>query len=165
MISEALGYIAADAVWLLLLQDAKHPLLVIGAGANRKVTSNMLRRLVENTGLPFCDTQMGKGVIDSSARHTRITCTSVFYSHAWLAHSRVAEPYVRQASRRDPDRALQDTVHDESREIICVLAGDPRYMGTAALSDGDYIHAVMSSAGEWPNLLIIACSLTALRSI
>ena len=51
------------------LQDAKHPLLVIGAGANRKVTSNMLRRLVENTGLPFCDTQMGKGVIDSSAPH------------------------------------------------------------------------------------------------
>ena len=56
-----------------MLQDAKHPLLVIGAGANRKVTSNMLRRLVENTGLPFCDTQMGKGVIDSSARHT---CTT-----------------------------------------------------------------------------------------
>jgi len=27
----------------------------------------MLRRLVENTGLPFCDTQMGKGVVDSSA--------------------------------------------------------------------------------------------------
>jgi acetolactate synthase-1/2/3 large subunit len=71
------------------LKDAKHPLLVIGAGANRKVTSNMLRRLVENTGLPFCDTQMGKGVIDSR---------------------------------------------------------DPRYMGTAALSDGDYIHAVMGSA-------------------
>ena len=30
------------------------------------MTSNMLRRLVQNTSMPFCDTQMGKGVIDSS---------------------------------------------------------------------------------------------------
>ena len=31
---------------------------------------------------------------------------------------------------------------------VCLrFAGDPRYMGTAALSDGDYIHAVMGSAG------------------
>lgn len=49
-------------------QAAKHPLLVIGAGANRKMTSNMLRQLVDSTGLPFCDTQMGKGVIDSRAQ-------------------------------------------------------------------------------------------------
>ncbi len=64
-------HVPGPAVFSLPLscpQDAKHPLLVIGAGANRKVTSNMLRRLVENTGLPFCDTQMGKGVVDSSAR-------------------------------------------------------------------------------------------------
>ena len=50
------------------MQAAKHPLLVIGAGANRKLTSNMLRQFVDKTGIPFCDTQMGKGVIDES-RH------------------------------------------------------------------------------------------------
>ncbi len=52
---------------MLCMQAARHPLLVIGAGANRKMTSNMLRQLVDSTGLPFCDTQMGKGVIDSRA--------------------------------------------------------------------------------------------------
>ena len=46
-------------------QAARHPLLVIGAGANRKMTSNMLRRFVDAVGMPFCDTQQGKGVIDS----------------------------------------------------------------------------------------------------
>ena len=50
---------------VLSVQDAKHPLLLIGAGANRKMTAKMLRQFVTNTGIPFCDTQMGKGVIDS----------------------------------------------------------------------------------------------------
>ena len=49
-------------------QAARHPLLVIGAGANRKMTSNMLRQFVDAVGMPFCDTQQGKGVIDSRER-------------------------------------------------------------------------------------------------
>lgn len=48
------------------IEDAKHPLLVIGAGANRKRTCNMLRQLVDRFGIPFVTTQMGKGVIDES---------------------------------------------------------------------------------------------------
>lgn len=47
------------------LQEAKHPLLVLGAGANRKMTSKMLRQFVDTTKIPYCTTQMGKGVIDS----------------------------------------------------------------------------------------------------
>ena len=46
-------------------QACKHPLLVIGAGANRKMTSNMLRRFVELTKIPWVESQMGKGVIDA----------------------------------------------------------------------------------------------------
>ncbi|EIE19978.1 thiamine pyrophosphate protein domain protein TPP-binding protein [Coccomyxa subellipsoidea C-169] len=72
-----------------MIKAAKHPLLVIGAGANRKMTSNMLRQLVDSTELPFCDTQIGKGVIDSR---------------------------------------------------------NPRYMGTAAISDGDFIHVCIKHA-------------------
>lgn len=48
------------------MQSAKHPMMVIGAGANRKLTCNMLRQFVTRHRMPFCDTQMGKGVIDSS---------------------------------------------------------------------------------------------------
>lgn len=74
---------------LQLLRDARHPLLVLGAGANRKRTCNMLRQLVREHGLFFCETQMGKGVVDSR---------------------------------------------------------DPRYLGTAATSAGDYIHAALDHA-------------------
>ncbi|MBB5319872.1 acetolactate synthase large subunit [Marinobacter oulmenensis] len=47
-----------------MLRKARHPLLMIGAGANRKRVSKALLRLVDVTGVPFFTTQMGKGVID-----------------------------------------------------------------------------------------------------
>jgi acetolactate synthase-1/2/3 large subunit len=46
------------------IEQARAPILVIGAGANRKMCGRMLRQLVEKTGIPFLTTQMGKGVID-----------------------------------------------------------------------------------------------------
>ncbi len=51
------------------LRAAKAPILVIGAGANRKMTSKMLLEFVEKTGIPFLTTQLGKGVIDE--RHPK----------------------------------------------------------------------------------------------
>jgi acetolactate synthase I/II/III large subunit len=48
------------------LEEAKSPILVIGAGANRKITGRMLLQLVEKTGIPFVTTQLGKGVIDET---------------------------------------------------------------------------------------------------
>ena len=68
------------------ITNAKRPLLMCGAGANRKLTSKMLRRFINQTGIPFFTTQMGKGV--------------------------VGEP-------------------------------NDSWMGTAALSDGDYIHRLI----------------------
>ena len=49
-----------------MIEAAEAPILVIGAGANRKLTSKMLRAFVEKTSIPFITTQMGKGVIDES---------------------------------------------------------------------------------------------------
>ncbi|MEM7061162.1 MAG: acetolactate synthase large subunit [Pseudomonadota bacterium] len=43
---------------------AKSPILVIGAGGNRKLTGKMLTKLVDKFGIPFVTTQLGKGVID-----------------------------------------------------------------------------------------------------
>lgn len=48
------------------IESALHPLLIIGSGANRKLTSKMLRRFVDHTGIPFVTTQMGKGVLDET---------------------------------------------------------------------------------------------------
>lgn len=46
------------------IRAARHPLLMIGAGANRQRTAQMLRAFVDKLGIPFFTTQMGKGVID-----------------------------------------------------------------------------------------------------
>lgn len=48
---------------------ARKPLLLIGAGANRKLTAKMLRELVAKLGIPAVTTQMGKGVIDEASSH------------------------------------------------------------------------------------------------
>lgn len=69
-----------------MIQNAKRPLLLIAAGANRKRASNTLLQFVDKTGILFFNTQMGKGVIDE--RH-------------------------------------------------------PLYLGTAALSDNDYLHCAI----------------------
>jgi acetolactate synthase-1/2/3 large subunit len=70
------------------IERAKRPLLMIGAGANRKLTSKMLRAFVDKTGMPFFSTQMGKGVVGESEH----------------------------------------------------------WMGTAALSDGDYVHRLIDAS-------------------
>src|SRR5688572_15641439 len=46
------------------IEQARAPVLVIGAGANRKMTSRTLLQFIEKTGIPFITTQLGKGVID-----------------------------------------------------------------------------------------------------
>jgi len=74
---------------ITMIRAAKHPLLLVGAGANRKRISKALGDFVEKTGIPFFNTQMGKGVIGGH--------------------------------------------HD-------------LYIGTAALSEGDYLHCAIERA-------------------
>ncbi len=72
-----------------MILKARHPLIMIGAGANRKRVSQALVHLVNATGIPFFTTQMGKGVVDE--RH-------------------------------------------------------PLYLGSAALSTGDFVHCAIDQA-------------------
>jgi len=65
-----------------LIQKSKYPLLLIGAGANRKRTSIALGKFLEKTGIPFFDTQMGKGVIDE--RHPLFIGTAALSEHDYL---------------------------------------------------------------------------------
>lgn len=46
------------------LRKARSPILVIGAGANRKMTTRALTQLIDKTRIPFVTTQLGKGVVD-----------------------------------------------------------------------------------------------------
>jgi acetolactate synthase-1/2/3 large subunit len=47
-----------------LIKTAKMPLILIGAGANRKNVRTALSNLIDTTRIPFFVTQMGKGVVD-----------------------------------------------------------------------------------------------------
>jgi len=48
------------------IAEARSPLLVIGAGGNRKMTSRMLTEMVDTFSIPFVTTQLGKGVVDET---------------------------------------------------------------------------------------------------
>eukprot|EP00850_Spirogloea_muscicola_P000960 SM000003S11205 [mRNA] locus=s3:1500774:1509493:- [translate_table: standard] len=56
----------AIAKAVAMIEAAQRPLLLIGAGANRKLTQKMLRQFVDKLGVPFVTTQMGKGVVPDS---------------------------------------------------------------------------------------------------
>ena len=72
-----------------MIEDAKSPLLLIGAAANRKRTQRALIAFIEKTKIPFFDTQMGKGVIDE--RHPLYIQTAALSSndfiHCAIKHS------------------------------------------------------------------------------
>ncbi len=46
------------------IEKAEHPLILLGAGANRRTTKAAINALIEKTGIPFFTTQLGKGLID-----------------------------------------------------------------------------------------------------
>jgi acetolactate synthase-1/2/3 large subunit len=52
---------------LELVQAADKPVIVIAAGANRKLIGKQLKNFIDKTGIPFVSTQMGKGVVDESS--------------------------------------------------------------------------------------------------
>ena len=65
-----------------MIQSAKMPLLLIGAGANRKRTSDSLKKLIDQSGIYFFNTQMGKGVVDE--RHEHYLGTAALSSDDYL---------------------------------------------------------------------------------
>jgi len=65
-----------------MIENAKMPLLLIGAGANRKRTGEALSKFVDETGIPFFNTQMGKGVVDE--RHPKYMGTAALSDHDFL---------------------------------------------------------------------------------
>ena len=109
------------------IQQAKAPILVIGAGANRKITGKMLLELVETTGIPFLTTQLGKGVIDE--RHPK------FLGCAALS----AGDFVHRAIE-DSD-CIINVGHD-------VIEKPPFFMRTAAEGKGPTVIHISTKTAE-----------------
>lgn len=65
-----------------MIEKAEKPLLLIGAGANRKRASNALTEFVDAIGIPFFNTQMGKGIIDE--RHPLYLGTAALSDYDFL---------------------------------------------------------------------------------
>jgi acetolactate synthase-1/2/3 large subunit len=65
-----------------MIEAAKMPLLLIGAGANRKATGNALKEFIDRTGIYFFNTQLGKGVVDE--RHERFLGTAALSDNDFL---------------------------------------------------------------------------------
>lgn len=72
----------AVEVAVQMIEAAKRPLILIGAAANRKLISKMLKEFIEKTGIPFFDTQMGKGVIDE--RHSLYIGTAALSTNDYI---------------------------------------------------------------------------------
>ena len=71
------------------IRGAKRPLVLIGAGANRKEARRAISEFIGMIGLPFCNTQMGKGVVDESS--------SYFLGTAALSDKDYLHDYIKLA--------------------------------------------------------------------
>ncbi len=72
-----------------LIRQARCPLLLLSAGANRKRISKQLRAFVEHTGIYAVSTQMGKGVLPDSHPQS-LFCLGIHkhdYVHAAVDHA------------------------------------------------------------------------------
>jgi len=65
-----------------MIEAAERPLILIGAGANRKRTSKALSKLIDKTGIYFFNTQLGKGVVDE--RHEQFIGTAALSANDFL---------------------------------------------------------------------------------
>lgn len=69
-----------------MIMAARHPLVIVSAGANRNQVTRQLMELMEKTGLYVLSTQMGKGVIDEDS--PRCLFATGIHAHDW-AHCAV----------------------------------------------------------------------------
>ncbi|MDR6968090.1 acetolactate synthase-1/2/3 large subunit [Flavobacterium arsenatis] len=65
-----------------MIEEAEKPIMLIGAGANRKRASIALTNFIDTIGIPFFNTQMGKGIIDE--RHPLYLGTAALSDHDFL---------------------------------------------------------------------------------
>ncbi|MFA8301274.1 MAG: acetolactate synthase large subunit [Hyphomicrobiales bacterium] len=65
-----------------MIEEAKYPILLVASGANRHDIHEPLLKLIDKIEIPFCNTQMGKGVIDE--RHPCYLGTAALSSNDYL---------------------------------------------------------------------------------
>lgn len=122
-----------------MIRAARAPLLLIGAGANRKMVRGALDRFVQTSGLYFFTTQMGKGVVDDNSPQCLGTAalSSDDYIHCAIdradlvvnvGHDVVEKPPFfmdhggKQVIHLNVNSAIVDSVYFPQLEVIGDLA-------------------------------------------
>ncbi len=98
-----------------MLENAKMPLLMIGAGANRKNTRDALTEFIDRTGIYFFCTQMGKGVIDE--RHPQYLGTAALSDHDFV-HRAIDEADLVINVGHDAVEKPPFFMHQDGRKVI-----------------------------------------------
>ena len=87
-----------------MIMQAKYPLVLIASGANRNKTHGALRKFVDQTGLYFFSTQMGKGAVDE--RHLQCLGTAALsdndYIHCAIDHADLIVNVGHDVSEKPP---------------------------------------------------------------
>ncbi|TVP56466.1 MAG: acetolactate synthase large subunit [Gemmatimonadales bacterium] len=152
-----------------MLTEARRPLLVIAAGANRTRTCVRIRQFVDEYEVPFITTQMGKGVVDerSSAYLGTAALSSDDFAHRAVdeadllinvGHTVVEKPPFIMQDNGIPvlhvgfDSAQVDPVYFPQVEVVGDIADSFRRIMEAldAPSHWDFGHAarIRSAAAE-----------------
>jgi acetolactate synthase-1/2/3 large subunit len=76
------------AILIQELESVKAPIILIGAGANRKRITKYLTKFIETYNIPYFSSQMGKGVVDGS--HESYLGTAALTSGDYI-HDAIAE--------------------------------------------------------------------------
>jgi acetolactate synthase-1/2/3 large subunit len=94
-----------------LLMQARHPLIVVAAGANRKLVRKQLAYFMDKTHIPFVTTQMGKGVEDEQSPLCLGTAalSSGDFVHEAIAHADVILMLGHDISEKPPTVLTPDT--------------------------------------------------------
>ena len=129
-----------------MMKSAKRPLLLLASGTNRDATAGAVNAFVERTGIFFCTTQMGKGVIDE--RHTRCLGTAALSADDYLHEAFEQADLIINVGHDVNEKPPFFMKEDDTRQVI--------HMG--------FYPAEMEDV-YFPQLEVIGCLTSNLRSL
>ena len=149
-----------------MIQVAKRPVVIVGAGANRKQVSDMLTDFANQFGIPFIPTQMGKGVIDE--RHPTYVGTATLSANDYI-HCAIDEadliinighdviekpPFImkhhdeRQVLHINFSPAIVDEVYFPHHEVVGDIANTIWHINSELIKQPDWDFTPFEAARE-----------------
>ena len=99
-----------------MIKNAKKPLLLVGASANRKSICSILTTFVDTLGIPFFNTQMGKGIIDE--RHPMYLGTAALSDHDFLHEAIVNSDLILNVGHDTVEKPPFFMQPEDKRKVI-----------------------------------------------